>query len=124
MLNRIAVFFVLVLAGCASEAPPLPETYETAASRFTAQPRTQATDDYGAAWARFNNAHRLDERDGCYLKSEGSLVQILKIDASGTVVGYFPDKDNGRSRCWAQTYLGVTFPKPPFAPFYHRLEMQ
>jgi hypothetical protein len=99
-------------------------TFAEAKQRFDAQPRNAATDAYGAAWADFNNAHHLDERDGCYFKAQGSLVQILQIDAGGKVVGYFADKDNGRSRCWRETYLGVTFPKPPFAPFYQHLEMQ
>jgi hypothetical protein len=82
-----------------------------------------ATSAYAEAWANFNNAHGLDERDGCYFKAEGELTQVLQLDASGKVVGYFADKDNGRSRCWERTYLGVAFPKPPFAPYWHKLVM-
>ena len=91
---------------------------------FEEQERTAATDAYGTAWADFNNSQHLDEKDGCYFKAEGSLVQILEIDATGKVVAYFADKDNGRSQCWRNTYLGVTFPKPPFAPYYHHMSMQ
>ena len=112
-----------LLAGCAS-TPQGPSSFSEAQRLFDAQPRTDATDSYGTAWADFNNAHHLDERDGCYFKADGSLVQILQIEASGQIVGYFADQENGRSQCWRQTYLGVTFPKPPFAPFLHRLEMQ
>jgi len=110
-------------AGCAS-TPQATSSFADAQRRFDAQPRTAETDSYGTAWAEFNNAHNLDERDGCYFKAEGSLVQILQIDATGKIVGYFSDKQNGRSQCWRDTYLGLTFPKPPFAPFWHRLEMQ
>jgi hypothetical protein len=123
MINRILVIAVLFLAGCASTTDT-PNSFLDAERMFAAQPRTDATDAYGTAWAEFNNANDLDERDGCYFKAEGSLVQILQMDANGKIVGYFTDKDNGRSQCWRQTYLGLTFPKPPFAPFYHRLEMQ
>src|SRR5687767_12306074 len=123
MISRILVTAVVFLAGCAS-IPHTASSFLDAERLFAAQPRTDATDAYVAAWAEVNNAHDLDERDGCYFKAEGSLVQILQIDASGKIVGYFSDKDNGRSQCWRQTYLGLTFPKPPFAPFYHRLEMQ
>ena len=123
MIARTALAAALLLAGCAS-VPSTDSSYADAARRFAAQPRTAATDAYGTAWAEFNNAQHLDERDGCYFKAEGSLVQILKIDANGKIIGYFADKENGRSQCWRQTYLGLTFPKPPFAPFYHRLEMQ
>lgn len=112
-----------ILAGCAS-TPKTPSSFSDAQRMFDAQPRTSATDAYGTEWAEFNNAHHLDERDGCYLKADGSLVQILQIDAGGKIVNYFADQENGRSQCWRQTYLGLTFPKPPFAPFLHRLEMQ
>jgi hypothetical protein len=83
-----------------------------------------STSIYADAWAEFNNQHRLDERDDCYFQAEGELTQVLEIDAAGTVVSYFADKDNGRSRCWSRTYLGVVFPKPPFAPYWHKLVMQ
>ena len=123
MTNQATFFAALLVAGCAS-TPESVGSFSDAERLFAAQPRTEATDTYGTAWAEFNNAQHLDERDGCYFKAEGSLVQILQIDSAGKVVGYVSDKDNGRSHCWRQSYLGVTFPKPPFAPFYHRLEMQ
>lgn len=85
--------------------------------------RPNATSRYADAWADFNNRRDLDERDGCYFKANGELIQILEIDKSGKVVGYFADKDNNRSRCWKRTYLGVVFPKPPFAPYWHKLIM-
>lgn len=122
MLRFMPALVLLFLAGCAS-APRTPSTFAEAQRLFDLQPRTRATDDYGTAWAEFNNAHDLDERDGCYFRAEGPLVQILQINKNGKVEGYFADKENGRSSCWRQTYLGLTFPKPPFAPFFHRLEM-
>jgi hypothetical protein len=82
-----------------------------------------ATSKYADAWADFNNAQHLDERDGCYFKAEGELTQVLEIDGSGKVVGYYTDKNNGRSECWRRTYLGAVFPKPPFAPYWHKLVM-
>lgn len=99
--------------------------FDQANTRAEAQKTHQfdATSAYAEAWANFNNEHGLDERDGCYFKAEGELTQILEIDASGKVVGYFADKDNGRARCWERTYLGVEFPKPPFAPYWHKLVM-
>ena len=83
-----------------------------------------ATAEYADAWAEFNNAQHLDERDGCYFKAEGELTQVLELDANGKVVGYYTDREDGRSQCWRSTYLGVVFPKPPFAPYWHKLVMQ
>jgi hypothetical protein len=104
--------------------PRGPQSFPEAERMFDSQPRTESTKAYGRAWSGFNNVHHLDDRDDCYSKAEGTLVQILQIDASGKVTGYFANHDNGRSKCWRRTYLGVIFPKPPFAPFYYRLEMQ
>ena len=81
------------------------------------------TSTYADAWAEFNNRYHLDERDGCFFKADGELTQILEIDASGKVVGYYSDKENGRSQCWSETYMGVVFPTPPFAPYWHKLVM-
>ena len=97
--------------------------FAEANSNADAQAKSEAVLAYADAWAEFNNQNHLDERDGCYFKADGELTQILEIDASGKVVGYFADKDNGRSQCWRNTYLGVVFPKPPFAPYWHRLAM-
>ena len=122
-MSRLTVSsLLLVLAGCAS-APHGPQTFAGAQTLFDLQPSTEATKTYYTAWFAFSNANHLDDRDDCYSKAEGSLVQILEMDASGKVTGYFADHDNGRSQCWRRTYLGVTFPKPPFSPFYIRLEM-
>ena len=124
MRSKMLMLCITLLATACATTTEQPSSFSDAQQRFDAQPRTAATDAYADAWAEFNNAHDLDERDGCYFKAQGSLVQILQIDASGKVVGYFSDKDNGRSQCWRQTYLGLTFPTPPFAPFFHRLVMQ
>ena len=124
MESRKLVVLLLISCSSAFAVPPMSKIYEGASSLFSAQPRTKETDAYADAWAAFNNSHHLDERDGCYFKATGPLVQILQINAEGTVVGYYSDKINGRSECWRKTYMGVTFPKPPFAPFYHRLEMR
>lgn len=117
----LAVAFLIALPTAAQTA----KNFEQADARAEAQRQTRsaATSSYAETWAAFNNQHRLDERDGCYYMAEGELTQILEIDESGKVVGYFTDKDNGRSKCWAQTYLGVVFPKPPFAPYWHKLVM-
>lgn len=118
---------VAILATCLTFAPQVfaqsVSDFTEANTRADVQEKSEATDAYADAWADFNNLNHLDERDGCYFKADGELTQILEIDASGKVVGYFTDKDNGRSECWRNTYLGVVFPKPPFAPYWHRLTM-
>lgn len=115
----IAIFITLMPPAFAQSAIDFTE----ANGRADAQAKGEATVAYADSWAEFNNQNHLDERDGCYYMAEGELTQILEIDATGKVIGYYADKDNGRSQCWRNTYLGVVFPKPPFAPYWHKLTM-
>ena len=118
---------IILAAACLALAPSVlaqsAGSFAEANGKADVQEKTESTEAYAGTWAEFNNRNHLDERDGCYFRADGELTQILEIDASGKVVGYFADKDNGRSRCWRNTYLGVVFPKPPFAPYWHRLTM-
>ncbi len=116
-----AIYLLLALPAAAQSAPD----FAHASARADAQRehRHAETSKYADAWAAFNNAQHLDERDGCYFKAEGELTQVLEIDAAGRVIGYYADRDNGRSQCWRATYLGVVFPWPPFAPYWHKLLM-
>lgn len=98
-------------------------SFADAAQQFAAQPKTARTQTYLDTWTSTNNAQHLDERDGCYAKGSGPVTQILEIDASGQVVNYFSDPTDARSECWRNTYLGASFPPPPFAPFYHEMVM-
>jgi len=119
--NIVLTATLLVALPVAGQSRDFAQANARADAQLQREPaRTEA---YANAWAEFNNQQHLDERDGCYSKAEGELIQILEIDASGKVVGYFSNQDNGRSRCWKSTYLGVVFPKPPFAPYWHKLVM-
>lgn len=123
---RSMMLLAVLLASALPASAQAAKDFEQANHRADAQwaDRPDATSAYADAWATFNNEHGLDERDGCYFKADGELTQVLEIDESGKVVGYFSDKDNGRSRCWRKTYLGVVFPEPPFAPYWHKLVMR
>jgi hypothetical protein len=117
----VAATLFLALPAGAQSAKTFSQAYANAEAQRGRH--LAATSSYADTWAEFNNQNHFDERDGCYFKAEGELIQILEIDRSGKVVGYYTDQDNGRSRCWRATYLGVVFPKPPFAPYWHKLVM-
>lgn len=121
---RLAVFVILLVAPAllfAQSASSFAEANERANALQAKLPEISAA--YAAEWAEFNNSHKLDERDGCYFKATGSLVQVLEIDKSGKIVGYYTDVDNERSRCWKKSYLGTVFPPPPVSPYWHKLTM-
>ena len=123
MIRFIIFVSLLSLAIAASAEAPLgfERANANAEAQLASQPEASST--YAEAWAAFNNEHHLDERDGCYFKADGALTQILELDSTGKVVGYYADQENGRAQCWRQTYMGVVFPKPPFAPYWHKLVM-
>ena len=119
-MNIHTAVLAALLAGASARHA---SSFEEAQSIFDHQANDDATKAYAKAWADYNNAHRLDEKGNCYAKAGGSLVLILEIDEHGKVVGTYSDKTNPGSRCWRSNYLGVTFPPPPFAPYFHRMQM-
>lgn len=122
--TRLVVFAMLLAVPvllCAQRARSFAEANERADAQRAELPDVSAA--YATEWAEFNNNHKLDERDGCYFKATGPLVQILEIDKSGKIVGYYTDVDNERSRCWKKSYLGTVFPPPPVSPYWHKLTM-
>ena len=119
---RAAILVALFAAGVASAAPHA-TSFAEAQKLYDYQPRDAAIKAYIQTWTVFNNANHLDEKGNCWSKKGEPFVQILEIDATGKVAGYFADKDNDRSRCLRKAYFGVKFPAPPIAPFYHRLTM-
>lgn len=119
-----AIFLAVCFAATPLAIAQSVTDFAAANDKAGGQADTAATRAYADSWAEFNNRHHLDERDDCYFKADGALTQILEIDKSGKVVGYFSDKDNGRSQCWRKTYLGVVFPQPPFAPYWYKMVMQ
>jgi hypothetical protein len=85
-----------------------------------AQPHDDA---YLGRWDDANNSQHLDEKDGCYLKSQGPLRQVLVIDARGEVTEVVADRDNAKAACFRGSYLHAQFPPPPSAPYYQYLYM-
>ena len=125
MIRLAVLLMVLLLTACqtSGQKSDLSE-FDLTYAKFDAQPVNDQTKSYLSIWGDFNNSNQLDERDGCYFKSEGETQQILVLDASGTVTEFLADKDNDRTRCFRAAYLGVEFPAPPFAPYYVHMVMR
>lgn len=125
MIRLVVLLIILLLAACQTPAKnPIDSEFERAYLKFDAQPFNDQTKSYSSAWDEFNNTNKLDEKDGCYFKSDGQTQQILVLDGSGKVIEFLADTDNDRTRCFRDTYLGVEFPPPPFAPYYVHMVMR
>jgi hypothetical protein len=66
----------------------------------------------------YSNIHRTDEKGGCYTKSPGEVLLVLRIEADGKVSGAYTSKDNAKAKCFVEHHLGTKLPKPPMAPVY------
>src|SRR5690606_30283157 len=110
VIKRLLFCLVVFMTGCATTLQPLPTLSFAEAYRAVENlPPDSYIDDYEHLWYDFNNALKLDQRDGCYERSVEPIQQVLVLDASGKVVQYVSDLDTPRSRCFRNTYLGVKF---------------
>lgn len=112
-----ATFF---LCCCQSISPEI--GFNEAISRAKSQP-ADISYAYEEVWDTFNNENKLDEKDGCYKKSNGMIQQVLVIDKSGLVTDVVADIKNKKSNCFRNSYMNVRFPAPPFSPYYMYLRM-
>ena len=101
-----AVALALSLPASAQSAKDFAE----ANARTEVQPKDKLTSAYSHAWEAFNNQHHLDDRDGCYDKGTGELVQILEIDEAGRVTGFLPTRTTAARAAGDRRTLVSSFP--------------
>ena len=85
-------------------------------------------EDYLNAFTDYNNANRLDERDGCYKKPGGPLTMYLVIankptDRQAVIESVVADADSVKAACFKKAYLGLRMKLPPFSPIVLRFRM-
>lgn len=92
--------------------------------KFNAQfPNAKAT-KYEDESLKFNDANKLDMKGDCHGKSIHPVTIVLVLDAAGRVTSSTTDVDNSKAACFRTAYAGVTFPKPPSAPYYKPLRLK
>ena len=108
-------------AGTGADVPeaasPANPQFATEMAKFNAQfPNAKAT-KYEDDSLAFNNAHKLDEKNGCHAKSRNPIIIMLVLDAKGKVTETMTDVENAKAKCFRDTYANVQFPPPPIAPY-------
>lgn len=86
-------------------------------AKFDAQFPNDKVSKYETESIAFNNAQKLDERDGCHEKGKNPITIILLLDASGKVANSVTDVENPKAVCFRKTYASAQFPRPPIAPY-------
>ena len=83
--------------------------------------------EYGGYLNEFiqnNNKLKLDTKDGCFAMSSGELVMYITINAQGKIESVVTNLTNSKSKCFKQTYIGLSVNPPPFSPFVIQMVMQ
>ncbi len=104
--------------------PPSNPAFQGEMAKFNSQfPSAKAT-KYEEDSLKFNVDNKLDMKGNCHGKSTYPVTIILVLDASGRVTRSVTDVDNSKAECFRRAYAGVTFPKPPVAPYYKPLRLK
>lgn len=120
-MNKSAMGMALSLAviGCTTTHQQQEKlAYQAADSLFGTQPKSDAWMDYAEQFRQVVNKEDLYRKNGCSGRGIGSIRLILRVEQDGSIGEVVPNEENKKSQCYRQTFKGVTFPPPPFAPLY------
>ena len=130
MLYKLCILLMfLLLTSCAITTEPensnldFKTVEKLALSQIKSKKDTLNYQNFMRDWLAFHNNNKIDELNSCYKKGSGKHVIILVQDESGKVEHVATKSDNKLSRCFRKLYIGRTFPKPPYSPFYHHMTM-
>jgi hypothetical protein len=99
----------------------LKKEYEDQRNKLHDEENYQA---YMSEWFTYNNENEIDRRNGCYFLGEEVEKIVLVMDKNGTINNVAIENENEMAKCFQKTFFGVTYPKPPFYPFYHLMNMK
>lgn len=126
-MKRFIALVSVLLTACTTTTPLNTEAYDQtlklAEQQWQDNKENAQFKEYSNTWNNFNNANKLDEKDGCYSYGREPVKLILVQNSEGLVEKVITQSDNKKTKCFVKSYSGVKFPKPPIAPFYHRMTM-
>jgi hypothetical protein len=128
MPHQTSILLATLFAATAF-ASDAPQTYAAAKATWEKSKDRPAYQTYAAEFSQFNNHFHLDEKDGCYTLSPGSVTLMLVIskpsDSEFAIIeSVLSDVDNAKSQCFKKSYGGVQTKVPPFLPFVLQMGMQ
>jgi hypothetical protein len=119
------IFFGLFVATAFASTP---RTYADAEAIWDQSKNNPAYATYLGEFTQFSIHFHLDEKDGCYALSAGTVNVIIVITHSDNnqfalVEEVFTDVDNLKARCFKKSYSGIRTKIPPFLPFVLKMTM-
>jgi len=121
---------VLLAASCATLAFAMdsPNSYADAKVLWERTKNGAKYQVYADEFAQFNNHFHIDEKDGCYALSHGSVNLMLVIthpakSEYAVIERVLSDVDNAKTQCFKKSYGGIRTKVPPFVPFVLQMQM-
>lgn len=126
-MKKSLVLISILVTACSSTKSLNTENYNQVFSQadqqWQANKENSDYKEYFNVWNNFNNENKLDEKYGCYKYGKEPVKLILIQNSIGLIEKVITQSNNKKTECFVKAYTGVKFPKPPIAPFYHRMTM-
>ena len=128
-MNMRLLLAILITASFHLHAEEIQLTFSEANKIWEKSKDREDYQVYSTEFAQFSNHFRLDEKDGCYSLSEGSvelMLVITHIDGAeyAKIENVLSNVDNPKSDCFKGTYHGIPTKVPPFFPFVLQMSME
>jgi hypothetical protein len=92
------------------------EDFTAANEKWKSQKSNPDRIKYLNAVLEIDNKLNRDEQGGCYFVVPGGITQIIVINSEGVYESVISESKGEKSECLKKIYLGLKYPKPPFAP--------
>ena len=111
-----------------ASAAPI-SSYDTARAAWEKAKDDPAVAAYLKEFIQFNNAMKLDSKDGCYSQPGGQVKLMLLIthdkgERWASVSQVFSQTDSPKAQCLQRSYRGVPTKVPPVLPFIVQLDVE
>ena len=130
MNKFLLVYLTIFLSACATTTDPNSSNYTWEQIDKLSQQQWQLNKDednyvsYNTEWSLYNNVNKIGKRGDCYAIKGKETLLILIQNNNGVIQDVVTKHNDKRSNCFKQSFINVKYPKPPFAPFYHYLDMK
>jgi activator of 2-hydroxyglutaryl-CoA dehydratase len=122
-INMKYFVIIVLLLSTSIKAFASQEEFMTANEKWKAQKSNPDRMKYLNAVLEIDNKLNRDEQGGCYFVASGGITQIIVINSEGVVESVISESNSEKSECFKKIYLGLKYPKPPFAPIYDKMLM-
>jgi hypothetical protein len=130
MKNSLIIFFTLLIYSCAwdgnvTKNPKQKINYQEAISLNKNQylESNPTIINYLNERLEYENSISLYESNKCYLLPDGGVTLVMRINRKGIIDLVLAEKENSRTECYRNTYLGTKYVKPEVFPIYVKVQM-